>query len=341
MNWDQMTPPPVLVIAEIGVNHNGDIKLAKQLIDAAHHSGADVAKFQVFTAQSLVTESAPAADYQKKNIGNDVSHYEMLKSLELSENNFEEIVRYCNRLGIEFMASGFSSEDVDTIVRLGARRLKIPSGEITNLPYLRKIARHGLPTVMSTGMATFKEVLEAVSALTESGLDRTQLTLLHCTTDYPTNYGDVNLRVIPVLREKLNLAIGYSDHTEGIAIAGAAVAMGATVIEKHLTLDRSLPGPDHRASLEPDEFSQMVNHIRAIELGLGGVEKKPTLAEEKNRLIARESIVANRSIARGEVLGEINLTTKRPGNGLSPMAWDRICGQIATRDYVADELIDQ
>lgn len=341
MNSDQLALLPVLVIAEIGVNHNGDVNLAKQLIDAAYRTGADVAKFQVFAAESLVTESAPAAEYQKRNISDDVSQYGMLKDLELSEADLQEIMRYCAQLGIEFMASGFSTEDVETIVSLGVGRLKIPSGEITNLPYLRAIAQHRLPTIMSTGMATLGEVLDAVSVLTESGLDRTQLTLLHCTTDYPAHYADVNLRVIPVLREKLNLSIGYSDHTVGTAIAGAAVALGATVIEKHLTLDRNLPGPDHRASLEPDEFSQMVNHIRAIELGLGNSEKKPTLAEEKNRLIARKSIVANRSIKRGEVLGQDNLSTKRPGSGVSPMAWDRICGQIAARDYVADELIDQ
>lgn len=331
----------VLVIAEIGVNHNGDITLAKQLIDAAQVSGADVAKFQIFTAESLVTETAPAAEYQKKNIRADVSHYGMLKSLELTEQQFEELVDYCSQVGVEFMASGFSIDDVDVIVRLGARRLKIPSGEITNLPYLRAVARHHLPTIMSTGMATLNEVSEAIHALTEAGLDRRHLTILHCTTDYPTGPSDVNLRVIPMLHEELKLPIGYSDHTEGTAIAGAAVALGATVIEKHLTLDRELPGPDHKASLEPDRFSEMVAQIRAIEQGLGRSEKYPTLAEKKNRLVARKSIVASRAILRGEILGEQNLTMKRPGTGLSPMLWDRVCGQTAVRDYKPDELIDQ
>jgi N,N'-diacetyllegionaminate synthase len=341
LNSKKVTPLPVLVIAEIGVNHNGDINLARKLITAAHRAGADVAKFQLFAAESLVTKSAPAADYQKNSMGSGVSQFEMLKKLELSEDDFQELFDYCNHLGIEFMASGFSTQDVDTIVRLGARRMKIPSGEITNLPYLRAIARHRLPTIMSTGMATFEEVLHSVNALTESGLDLSQITLLHCTTDYPTAYSDVNLRVIPMLRDKLNIPVGYSDHTEGTAISGAAVALGASVIEKHLTLNRNLPGPDHRASLQPDEFSEMVAQIRAIELGLGNSAKKPTRAEERTRLIARKSIVANKSIERGEVLGTHNLTTKRPGTGLTPMAWDAICGQIATRDYVADELIDQ
>lgn len=331
----------VLVIAEIGVNHNGDVELAKQLIDAAKCSGADIAKFQVFRAESLITEAAPAAEYQKKNIREDVSHYEMLKSLELSERQFEELADYCNQVGIEFMASGFSNEDIEVIVRLGAQRLKIPSGEITNLPFLRAVARHNLPAIMSTGMATLDEVSEAIQALTEAGLEPRHLAILHCTTDYPTHPSDVNLRVIPMLREELKFPVGYSDHTESTAVAGAAVAMGASLIEKHLTLDRELPGPDHRASLEPDQFSEMVAHIRAIEQAIGCPEKLPTPAEIKNRLVARKSIVASRSILRGEILGDENLSTKRPGSGLTPMLWDAICGQTAARDYEPNELIDQ
>lgn len=341
MNSGKETPSRVLVIAEIGVNHNGDLNLAKRLIDVAHHSGADIAKFQVFNSEAMTTETAPAAEYQKKNIGHNVSQFEMLRKLELTVAEFQEIMEYCSQTGIEFMASGFSAENVETIVKLGARRLKIPSGEITNLPYLRAVAQQNLPTIMSTGMATLQEVFEAVGALTEAGLDHKQLTLLHCTTDYPADYSDANLRVIPALRDRVKLAVGYSDHTKGTSIAGAAVALGATVIEKHLTLDRNLPGPDHKASLEPEDFFRMVAQIRAIEQGLGFAEKKPTRAEKKNRLITRKSIVAATSIKQGETLGERNLTTKRPGTGVSPMKWDLICGQVAVRDYGPDDLIAQ
>jgi N,N'-diacetyllegionaminate synthase len=331
----------VLVIAEIGVNHNGDVHAAKELVKVGHLAGANVAKFQVFRATSLATRSAPSAEYQQRNIGDDVSQYAMLEQLELSTQEFEDVVNYCEETGIEFMASGFSLDDIETIVGLGAKRLKIPSGEITNLPYLRAIAGHNLPTIMSTGMATLDEVGGAVDALLAAGLDRHHLTLLHCTTDYPTTAGDVHLRVIPVLQEKFGVPVGYSDHTEGIAIAVAAVALGSTVIEKHLTLDRQLPGPDHRASLEPGEFSRMVTHIRIVEAGLGHSDKRPTANEEKIRLVARKSIVAKTAISAGDVFTEENLTTKRPGNGLSPMLWDEMCGRQATRDYKPDDLIEQ
>lgn len=341
MGSSQTITPSVLVIAEIGVNHSGDLVTAKELVRAAHRAGANVAKFQVFSAASLATRNAPSAEYQQRNIGDDVSQYAMLEQLELSREEFEEVVTYCEELGIEFMASGFSLDDIETIVGLGAKRLKIPSGEITNLPYLRAIAGHKMPTIMSTGMATIDEVNEAVEALLAAGLDRHHLTLLHCTTDYPTTPGDVHLRALAVLREKFDVSVGYSDHTEGIAIATAAVALGSTIIEKHLTLDCNLPGPDHRASLEPSEFSHMVTNIRIVEAGLGNSEKTPSENEKKIRLVARKSIVAKTSISAGDVFTEENLTTKRPGSGLSPMLWDEICGRQATRDYNPDELIER
>lgn len=340
MEISKVDTPRVLVIAEIGVNHNRSLSMAKELIDAAQRAGADAVKFQVFRASTLATSSAPSAKYQQRNTGNSRSQYEMLRELEFSEEEFGELAEYCDKMEIEFMASGFSLDDIETIVGLGVRRMKVPSGEITNLPYLRAIAHHNLPTIMSTGMATLDEVTKAVDALVLSGFDRHNLTLLHCTSDYPTKPGDAHLRVIPALREQFDLPVGYSDHTEGIAIAAAAVALGSTVIEKHLTLDRHLPGPDHQASLEASDFSDMVAQIRIVESGLGRCHKKPTDNEEEVMLVARKSVVAKSRIFAGEVFTDENLTTKRPGSGLSPMLWDEILGRQATRDYEPDEFIE-
>lgn len=332
--------PATLVIAEIGVNHNGDVGLAKQLIDAAKASGADVAKFQVFEAERLVTVDAPSADYQTRNTGKDQHQLQLLQGLQLSTTDFEELRAYCETIGIEFMASGFSIEDIDTIVSLGVQRLKIPSGEITNLPYLRAAGSYKLPIILSTGMATIDEVQDALVVLEESGFDRSLVTVLHCTTDYPTAPDDVNLRALLTLRDELDVEVGYSDHTEGITVAPIAVGLGAGVIEKHLTLDQSLPGPDHRASLEPADFAAMVRDIRIVEKILGNGQKIPTKAEEANRLIARKSLVAAKDISAGEGFSADNLTTKRPGSGISPMQWDRVIGTKATRHFNADELIE-
>ena len=334
------THPATLVIAEIGVNHNGDVELAKQLIDSAKAAGADVAKFQVFDAERLVTGDAPSADYQTRNTGKEQHQLQLLQDLQLSEANFHELRNYCALAGIEFMASGFSIEDIDTIVSLGVQRLKIPSGEITNLPYLRVAASHKLPIILSTGMATIDEVEDALVVFEESGLDVSLVTVLHCTTDYPTQLEDVNLQAMLTLRDELHVAVGYSDHTEGITVAPIAVGMGARVIEKHLTLDQALPGPDHLASLEPSDFANMVRDIRIVEKILGNGHKTPTKAEAANRLIARKSLVAARDIAVGDLFSADNLTTKRPGSGVSPMEWDRVIGTKATRRYNADELIE-
>ena len=328
-----------MVIAEIGVNHNGDVELAKHLIDAAKASGADVAKFQVFEAERLVTVDAPSAGYQTKNTGKKQHQIQLLQGLELSYSHFEELRDYCQAIDIELMASGFSIEDIETIVALGVKRLKIPSGEITNLPYLRVAASHKLPIILSTGMATIDEVQDALVVMEESGLDRLHATVLHCTTDYPTPLEDVNLRAMLTLRDELQVEVGYSDHTGGITVAPIAVGLGARVIEKHLTLDQSLPGPDHLASLEPADFAAMVRDIRIVEKILGNGQKNPTKAEEANRLIARKSLVAARDIAVGEEFSLDNLAAKRPGSGISPMEWDRMIGTKATRHYSADELI--
>ncbi len=330
----------VLVIAEIGVNHNGDLDLAKKLIEAASVAGADVAKFQVFDASRLTTPDAPTADYQARNTGRDEGQLQLLENLQLSQSDFQELYEFCDRQGIEFMASGFSLEDLDIIASLGVRKLKIPSGEITNLPYLRAAGSSGLPIILSTGMATLDEVDEALNILEAAGCSREHVTVLHCTTDYPTALDDVNLRAMLTLKEELTIAVGYSDHTEGTLVSPVAVGMGAQVIEKHLTIDKSLPGPDHRASLEPSEFAEMVQQIRAVEKILGQGVKEPTDTERANQRVARKSIVAAENIGAGEDFSEKNITTKRPGSGVSPMKWDDVIGTRATRDYVKDELVE-
>lgn len=331
-----------LFIAEAGVNHNGDLDLARQLVDIAADAGADLVKFQTFSAERLATRDARKADYQASTTGVDESQQAMLKRLELSEDAHRMLIAHCAKRGIGFFSTGFDIECVDMLVRLGLQRFKIPSGEITNLPYLRhvgRLARHGSPVILSTGMATLGEIDAALGALELAGTARQQITVLHCNTDYPTPAHEVNLRAMASIGQAFGVAVGYSDHTQGIAVAIAAVALGASVIEKHFTVDRNLPGPDHPASLEPDELKELVSAIRTIEQALGDGVKRPTAGELKNRPIARKSLVALRPIAAGELFSANNLTAKRPGTGLSPMRWDEWMGRPAARAYAADELI--
>lgn len=330
-----------LIIAEAGVNHNGDINLAKKLIDAAVDAGADLVKFQTFNAEHLTTYSAPKADYQFLGTDTKESQYEMLRKLELTEAMHRELIAYCAELGIGFFSTGFDVDSIDMLVRLGQNLFKIPSGEITNLPYLRHIGQLNKFIILSTGMSNMEEIEEAIDVLVSSGTLRSKITVLHCTTSYPAPICDVNLRAMQGIKNKLNIDVGYSDHTLGIEIPIAAAALGATVIEKHFTIDRNLPGPDHKASLLPAELKAMVVGIRNIEDALGNGIKRLMPSEIGNRTIARKSIVARQSIQNGEVFTQNNLTTKRPGSGISPMKWDQILGRTADRDYFADELIDE
>ena len=330
-----------LIIAEAGVNHNGDINLAKKLIDAAVDAGADLVKFQTFNAEHLTTYSAPKADYQFLGTDTKESQYEMLRKLELTEAMHRELIAYCAELGIGFFSTSFDVESIDMLVRLGQNLFKIPSGEITNLPYLRHIGQLNKFIILSTGMSNMEEIEEAIDVLVSSGTLRSKITVLHCTTSYPAPICDVNLRAMQGIKNKLNIDVGYSDHTLGIEIPIAAAALGATVIEKHFTIDRNLPGPDHKASLLPAELKAMVVGIRNIEDALGNGIKRLMPSEIGNRTIARKSIVARQSIQNGEVFTQNNLTTKRPGSGISPMKWDQILGRTADRDYFADELIDE
>lgn len=327
----------VLVIAEAGVNHNGSVALAKKLIDAAKECGADIVKFQTAKADALVSKCAPMAEYQKENTGRTESQKDMLQRLLLDYRDFEELADYCKRREIEFLSTPFDLESIDFLEPL-VRFWKVPSGEITNLPYLMKIASTGKSVTLSTGMSTLSEVGAAVAILRRSGAK--DLTLLHCTTQYPTPYSEVNLNAMLTLQREFGVKVGYSDHTKGIEIPIAAVSMGAVVIEKHFTLDRSMEGPDHKASLQPDEFAAMVAAIRNVETAMGGFEKKPSPSETANIAVARKSIVAARAIRKGEVFTERNLTTKRPGNGISPMKWFDILGTRAARDFGEDELIE-
>lgn len=331
----------VLIIAEAGVNHNGSIKIAKQLIDAAADAGVDIIKFQTFKTENLVSKTATQAEYQKKNIGdgND-SQYEMLKKLELSEDAHIELINYCQKKGIRFWSTAFDSESMDYLHSLGLGLWKIPSGEITNYPYLKKIASYGEDIIMSTGMCEESDIRNAIDVLIKFGIRKEQITLLHCNTQYPTPYEDVNLYAMNTMKETFGIQVGYSDHTQGIEIPIAAVALGAQIIEKHFTIDRNLPGPDHKASLEPAELKAMVNSIRHIEQALGDGIKKVTRSEQSNISIARKSIVAACSIKKGELLTEVNLTVKRPGTGLSPMRWEAIIGTKAVKDYNEEDMIE-
>lgn len=329
-----------LIIAEAGVNHNGDLDLAKRLIDAAAEAGADLVKFQTFSANRQVTKVAAKADYQLQATGNTESQQEMLRRLELSEAMHRELIEHCAIRKIGFFSTGFDIESVDLLVKLGQDHFKIPSGEITNLPYLRHIGQLGKTVILSTGMASLGEIEAAIEVLEQAGTPRPAITVLHCTTEYPTPMSEVNLRAMQSIRNAFKVAVGYSDHTQGIEVAIAAVAMGAAVIEKHFTLDRNLPGPDHQASLEPAELAAMVAAIRNIEIALGDGVKRLTPSEAKNKPVARKSLVASRAIKAGEVFSADNLTAKRPGTGLSPMYWDTILGKQARRDFAEDELIE-
>lgn len=329
----------VLIIAEAGVNHNGCLVTAKKLVDAAKASSADCIKFQTFKSEKIVSKNADKAEYQKKHTGANETQLEMLQKLELSYDDFIELSCYCMEKGITFLSTAFDLDSIEFLNQLGMSIWKIPSGEITNLPYLIKVASIHKPVILSTGMSTLKEVEEAVNVLKSGGC--CDITLLHCTTEYPAPYTDVNLMAMETLRQKSNMVVGYSDHTMGIEIPIAAVALGAAVIEKHFTLDKNMEGPDHLASLEPGELKKMVKAIRNVESAMGNGEKKPAESEIKNRTIVRKSIVAYRAIKKGEIFSEKNLTVKRPGNGISPMEWFDVLGKKALRDFEEDELIER
>lgn len=326
------------IIAEAGVNHNGSIELAKELIAKGAEAGVDAVKFQSFKADKLVTVNAEKAEYQVANTGNSQeSQYQMIKKLELDYAKHQELMDYATSLGVMFLSSAFDLESIDLLKDLGLGVFKIPSGEITNLPYLRKTAKTGKKVILSTGMSTLGEIEEALDVLKENGAK--EITVLHCNTEYPTPMSDVNLTAMNTMKEAFKVPVGYSDHTLGIEVPIAAVALGATVIEKHFTLDKTMEGPDHKASLEPNELKQMVTSIRNIEQALGDGVKTPTKSERKNKAIARKSLIAKTNIARGDLFTEDNLDIKRPGTGISPMLWDEVVGTKAAKDYTADELI--
>jgi N,N'-diacetyllegionaminate synthase len=329
----------VLVIAEIGVNHNGDPAMARALIDAAAAAGADLAKFQTFQASSLATASAPKADYQQRTTPAGESQQDMIRKLELDHAQHHDLMAYCKSKGIGFFSTGFDAASLDFLASIGLALFKIPSGEVTNLPYLRQVASFGKPLLLSTGMAEMEEIAAALKVLELAGAPRSKITVLHCNTAYPTPVEDVNLRAMNNIREAFGVDVGYSDHTPGIEVAIAAAALGAAVIEKHLTLDRTLPGPDHAASLEPGEFAEMVRAIRNIERALGDGAKRATASEKPNKVVARRSLVAARAIEEGELFTPLNVTAKRPGKGLSPMEWDRVMGRPAPRSFAPDEPI--
>lgn len=328
----------VFVIAEAGVNHNGDMRTAKRLIDAASEAGADAVKFQTFKADKLVCRTAKKADYQLETTNRSETQYEMLKKLELTEQMHRELIEYCDKRKIMFLSTPFDLESIKLLSELGIQIFKVPSGEITNLPYLQRIAEQQKRIILSTGMSNMEEVKASVNVLRNHGAK--DITLLHCNTQYPTPMQDVNLMAMVKMNEELGLPVGYSDHTQGIEVPIAAVAMGARVIEKHFTLNKNMEGPDHRASLNPIELKAMISAIRNIELAVGTGIKEPTESEISNRQVARKSIVAKRTIKKGEIFTEKNITTKRPGSGISPMRWFEIIGMEAKRDFVEDELIE-
>jgi len=329
-----------LIIAEAGVNHNGDLVLARELIDVAAEAGADCVKFQTFTADRLVTADAKKAHYQTQLTDAGESQYDMIRKLELTREMHEGLIVHCKSRGIQFFSTGFDLESIDLLVELGLGCFKIPSGEITNLPYLRHIGQYGMPVIISTGMSTLKEIEAALDVLEQSGTSRELITVLHCNTEYPTPMLDVNLRAMLTIQDAFGVRVGYSDHTLGFEVAIAAVALGATVIEKHFTLDRNLPGPDHKASLEPNELKKMVLALRNIEKAMGDGVKRLSPSEAKNKPIARKSLVAACAIREGEIFSKNNLTVKRPGIGLSPMRWDEVLGCKAPRNFLPDELIE-
>lgn len=331
----------IIIIAEAGVNHNGDYELARRMVLAAKEAGADYVKFQTAVPELVISTYAPKAEYQKETTGEAQSQLDMCRAIHLPLSDYAPLKSLCDEAGIGFMSTPFDLVSIDCLAPLGMDYWKIPSGEITNLPYLRKIASQGGRVIMSTGMSTLDEVETAVRILEENGTGRDRIILLHCTTQYPTPFEAVNLRAMDALRTLGCAGVGYSDHTRGIAVPMAAAALGACVLEKHFTLDRNLPGPDHKASLEPDELAAMVREVREVEAALGDGCKRVAEAERANITVARKSIVAARPIAAGEVFTEKNITVKRPGNGMSPLLWDKVLGRRASQDYEADRLIDE
>lgn len=330
----------VLIIAEAGVNHNGQIGLALKLVDAAFDAGADVVKFQTFKPEKVVSKFAKKAEYQKETTGLAESQLDMIKKLDLGYDAFVELKKYCDKKGIVFLSSPFDLDSIEFLDQLGLNIFKVPSGEITNLPYLRKLGSLNKQVIMSTGMADLKEVKEALDVLISCGTNKEGITMLHCNTEYPSTFEDVNLKAMLSIRDELGVKVGFSDHTLGTEVSVAAVAMGAEVIEKHFTLDKNMEGPDHKASLEPDELKAMVTAIRNIEKAMGDGVKRPSPSELKNKFIVRKSIVSDRDIKAGEVFSVENITVKRPGNGISPMKWDDIIGKIAQKDFEEDQLIE-
>jgi N,N'-diacetyllegionaminate synthase len=330
----------VFIIAEAGVNHNGSIELAKKLIDVASKAGADAVKFQTFKAGNLVSKFVQKAYYQQKNTNTDESQYQMLKKMELDRNAHEVIINYCKQQKIMFLSTPFDHDSIDLLNSFDMPIFKIASGEITNLPYLRHIGQLDKKVILSTGMSNCREVEDAFKVLVESGTHKDKITILHATTEYPCPINEVNLRSIVTIADNLGVKVGYSDHTQGIELPIAAVALGACVIEKHFTISREMEGPDHKASLEPNELKLMVQSIRRIEEALGDGIKRPTKSELKNMLFVRKSIVASRDIKAGENFSLDNIAVKRPGNGISPMKWDEILGVVAKRDFLSDELIE-
>lgn len=326
----------VYIIAEAGVNHNGSFELACRLVDAAKKTGVDCIKFQTFKSENLVSRSAKKAEYQKKTTG-DSSQHAMLKKLELSFDEFLQLKKYCEKVQIRFLSTPFDFDSIAFLSSIDMPFWKVPSGEVTNLPYLVALAKTGKPVVMSTGMCTLQEIRDAIAVLKQNGTK--DIKLLHCNTEYPTPFEDVNLKAMKTLRDEFQLEVGYSDHTKGIEVPIAAVALGATIIEKHFTLDRNMEGPDHKASLEPDELAKMVSSIRNIEKALGNGKKVPSASEKKNIAVARKSIVAKTIIKAGDIFTEHNITVKRPGTGISPMKWFEVLGTKAVRDFEEDELI--
>lgn len=328
----------VFIIAEAGVNHNGSIDVAKKLVDAAVLAGADAVKFQTFKAENLVCRNARKADYQMETTDQEEPQFDMLKKLELTPEMHEQLIDYCRQKGIMFLSTPFDIDSLHYLIRCGIGIIKIPSGEITNYPFLREIGRTGKRVIISSGMSSLDEVRDAVKVLKDYG--SRDITVLHCNTEYPTPFADVNLQAMITMREELGVAVGYSDHTQGIEVPIAAAALGASVIEKHFTLDKNMEGPDHKASLEPAELHAMLHAIRNIESAIGDGKKKPSESEKKNISIVRKSIVAKCGIEEGEIFTEDNLTTKRPGTGLSPMCWEQVIGSRAKRNFSEDELIE-
>ena len=329
-----------LIIAEAGVNHNGDIGLAKELIDIASECGADIVKFQTFKAEDLVTNRAKKAAYQKKSESGSSDQLSMLKKLELSDHDFEVLRDHCQKRSIEFLSTGFTIESLEFLVSLGIKRIKIPSGEITNFPLLLKSSTFGLPIILSSGLSYMSEIERAVSVLVDNGVNKNEITVLHCTSEYPAPIKSVNLSAMKTIKEEMEVDVGYSDHTRNYEVPIAAVAMGAVTVEKHFTKSRKLDGPDHMASLEPNELSEMIISIRNTETLMGSSEKKPSTDELKNLNVIRKSIVAKKRIKKGEILSDSNLTTKRPGDGISPMEWEKIINTEAKKQFEKDDLIE-